>query len=109
MTRIAIFCALVLVACHGDDECDRALARQARISASRHQPRLSEAGTDLFLDGCRDAKASRWDPVLRCLVSSPSDDDAAACIDRIMRDVVHGPAGAPAEPDGRGLNPLLDQ
>ncbi len=107
MKRLVVI--LALASCHGEDDCDRALARQARITASHHEPRLSNASAQLFLDECRDGKASQWDPALRCLLSSPTDDAADACLQRFVHDVVRpGAPGAPAGGGGKGLNPLLD-
>ena len=96
----AVACALAS-GCR--DDCDRAVARLQRIEA-RHlvtvkpsdgrglNPLLSQSPgerTKLELDECHDAKVAAHDPALACAMTSDSDEAAAACLARMLHDVVH--------------------
>ena len=95
----ALAITVALAACHSPDECDRAVARLARIEKTRH-------AASSALDECRKHTP---DPVLYCAMSQPTDEAAKACIDAFLKDVLgSGGSGAPLPPEGRGLNPLLD-
>jgi hypothetical protein len=101
--------AIAFVSCRSPSDCDRALARLARIREARHQVRPSAAGVALSREGCE--KVGRKDPTIRCALDSPTDEATAQCLDQFLRAVVHddSPPGAPPMPTaGKGLNPLLD-
>jgi hypothetical protein len=100
-----VIASLVLGGCRSEDECDRALARLARIESARHQRHMGARMSERTLDECR---AHTPDPVLQCALTARTDDEAAACIDAFLHDVVGPGTGAPHPPDGKGLNPLLD-
>ena len=104
--------ALVLACCR--DDCDRAVARLQRIEATRLEaarrslatagvgrglnPLLAQSAaerTDLMTAACHDAKAAAYDPALACALRARSDEAATACIDAMLRDVVHHPAPVP--------------
>jgi hypothetical protein len=91
----------LILGCHKPDDCERALDRLARIHRAKGQPTPSKATTEWMLDACRTGKYAAYDPVLRCAMDSSSDEAAAECIDRGMKDVLRGSG------DGSGLNPLL--
>lgn len=96
---------------HVPDACERAAARLQRIEAARPAPSIPPASTgrglnplmamsaseraSLVIDECRRGKYASYDPVLRCAMDAPSDDAAAACIDRIVHDVVHAAPQTP--------------
>ena len=95
---------VLLAACRTPDDCQRAIDRIERIEEANGR---SLHGTAWMVDACRTSKFAAYDPVLRCAMSSASDEAAAACIDRGLRDVVHGP---PDDGGGaKGLNPLMEQ
>ena len=109
---LAVALVAPLGACGRDrDPCDRALDRLDRIEAAHpHRAHPSALGRKLMRDACR-TDAWRSDPVVGCAIAGPTDEAAAACIDRFVHDVVEpAPGEHPgADPhDGRGLNPLLD-
>jgi hypothetical protein len=85
------------------DDCERALARIARIDASRSMPRASATHTKDALEQCRHSKYAAYDPVLRCAMDAPSDAAAASCIDRFVNSTLK-----PGAAGGGGLNPLLE-
>ncbi len=58
---------------------------------------------DLSLEACRRGGHAAYDPVLRCALSSDSDEAAAACIERMLADVLRGP---PPEPK---LQPVVHE
>ncbi|HTJ47160.1 MAG TPA: hypothetical protein VL463_33895 [Kofleriaceae bacterium] len=108
--RFGILIAL-FAACRSPSDCDRALARLARIREAKHQVRPSAAGVELMREGCE--KVGRKDPAIRCALDTPTDEAAAQCLDRFLRAVVHddsppGSGAPPVPPAGQGLNPLLD-
>src|SRR5690242_497359 len=85
------------------DDCDRAVERLQRIEAARPRPampsgrglnpllELSPAErANLTLEQCRHGEHAAYDPVLACARTADSDEAAAACIDRIVHDVVPG-------------------
>lgn len=103
--------ALVLAVTFGCDKstdaCVRASARLERINKSKGYPALSKATTEQMIESCRTGKYASYDPVLRCAMDSNTDEAAADCIDRGMKDVLEGSAGETGE--GSGLNPLLQE
>jgi cytochrome c551/c552 len=105
-TTLAFSSMLLQQGCRKQDECERAFARLERIAAKHGEPKASEQGKSLVMQECRGGKGS-WDPVLRCAIDSASDDEADACIQRGLKDVVR-----PSNDDsggGKGLNPLIEQ
>jgi hypothetical protein len=102
-TTLAFSSILLQQGCKKPDTCEQAFARLARIAARRGEPPASEQGKSLVLESCRSGKAT-MDPVLRCAIDSSSDDEAAACIERGIKDVVK-----PGAQGGAGVNPLLDK
>jgi hypothetical protein len=102
----ACFALLVVItACRKPvDDCEGAVARLARIDETKGLPAMSRNTRDQMIEACRTGKHASYDPVLRCLMDSSTDDEAATCIDRGIKDVVKGSAGDSA---GSGLNPLL--
>ena len=101
---LAFSSMLLQQGCREQDKCDKAFARLERIASKRGEPKASEQGRSLVLESCRSGKAT-MDPVLRCAIDAPNDDDADACIQRGLRDVVKPSAGSG---QGSGLNPLLE-
>jgi hypothetical protein len=112
--RCALIVALLApIGCHHDEggPCQRALARLDRIEQAR-PPRVhpSALGRALMRDACR-GRAWQYDPAIGCAVAGPTDEAAAACIDRFVHDVVRPAPGAhpgTAPHDGRGVNPLIE-
>ena len=89
--------------------CERALARLERISAAKGQTAGSGA-RELVREMCLTSKYAEYDPVLRCAMDSKTDDEAAACIERGIKEVLKPSDGsADGSADGSGLNPLLDK
>ena len=86
--------AIAVSGCKPADDCERAVDRLLRITPG--------PGRAHMLDSCRTSKTAALDPVLRCAMDSASDAEAAACIERGIRDVVK-----PGSGDGSGINPLL--
>lgn len=84
------------------DDCGRAFARLERIDASKGNPVMKKPATDRMIEVCRTGKHASYDPVLRCAIDSSTDEAAAECIDRGMKEVLKGSAG-----EGAGVNPLL--
>ena len=107
MSSVAIAIGLVVVGCgeHKADDCERAMARVARIHTARSMRTLSAAASKEMLAGCRRGTSAAHDPVLRCAMDSASDETAAACMDAFVKAVVP-PTTAPAK--GVGVNPLLE-
>jgi hypothetical protein len=89
-----------MLGCHSPDECERGLARLARIDVARGQHSTPSSWTDGILERCR--KNAHYDPVLGCAIDASSDAQATACIDAFVKAVVK-----PGTADGKGLNPLL--
>ena len=102
--RDSILIALAIAGCHRADDCDRALERLARIETARHERHMRGPLAEMTLDECRKHTP---DPVLHCALTARTDDDAAACIDAFVHDVV-GPSPGTPDQRGKGLNPLLD-
>ena len=103
---VLVVLAVVTMGCaRSGDECERALARLERIEKSQGRPVASKATTQRMLESCRTGKYASHDPVLRCAMDSATDDSAADCIGRSLKDVVKPSADSRA--GGSGLNPLL--
>lgn len=94
-----------MLGCHSPDECERGLARLARINAARGSLGTPSRWTIEMLHQCRDGQYTGYDPVLRCVIASSTDEVAAACIDAFVKAVVK--PGSASELGGKGLNPLL--
>ena len=60
--------------------------------------------TQNLLERCRTDPRAQWDPVLNCAIAATTDDQARECIDRGVRESVHGTGSD----DHQGINPLLD-
>ena len=93
-----------------DDDCQRAFARLARIAAARGWPPMRSEFADQALEGCRRGGTAGYDPVVNCARAAATDEAAAACIDKGVRQVLHSPSGSGSgsASGGQGLNPLLD-
>lgn len=86
------------------DDCERAIARLARIDRA-NGIELDAATSARLIESCRTGTHAAWDPVVRCAMDSPSDEAAAACIERGIEGVVKT---QPSEGGGgSGINPLL--
>jgi hypothetical protein len=101
--RYALALALLLGCDKPADECQRAVARLARIKQAKGDPTTSKAPTERMLESCRTGKYAAYDPVLRCAMDSRTDEIAAECIDRGLKEVLGGSG------DGSGVNPLLSE
>jgi hypothetical protein len=86
------------------DDCERALARIARIDA-RSSPSQPAIASKSALQQCRSNPNAMSDPVVRCALDSASDGAAAVCIDNFTRAVLK--TSADGGGGGAGINPLL--
>lgn len=104
MLRAGFVIVLVVVSgCRKSaDGCEDAIARLARLDA-RKGVAMSQNAREQMIEACRTIKTSSYDPVLRCVMDSSTDDAAAACIDRSLEVVTPSDDAGP----GSGLNPLL--
>lgn len=104
-TELLVVALLVGVAASCRDDCDRAVARLQRIEAARPKPKPSRSDSkglnpllamspgeraELSLEACRNGQYAAYDPVLACALRSDTDEAAAACIDHMLADVIHG-------------------
>jgi hypothetical protein len=78
-----------------------AVQRLNRIAEAKHQKLLTNAA----LESCVKEKFAAFDPVLLCAMHQKTDEDAAVCIEKGIKDVMGPNAGSSG--GGRGLNPLL--
>jgi hypothetical protein len=110
-TTLAFSSMLLQQGCREQDKCDKAFARLERIAAKRGEPKASESMKSLVMEQCRSEKGT-WDPVINCALHAASDDEADACIQAGIKDVLHsnddeGSSGSAS--GGKGLNPLLEE
>src|SRR5687767_13170381 len=97
-------CLFVLVAGCSADECEKAIARLARIDKAQGRQPPSAEFSKRIVDACRNDKGAAHDPVLNCAKHSQTDADASACIDGVVKGSLKSGAGTG---DGTGINPLL--
>ncbi len=116
MTRLSTYTlyavVVVVVAASGckdtpADDCEKAVARSNRLRAADSLPPDPQFVTINLIAQCRRAGTALYDPVLRCLLDSATDDAAASCIDEGMESVVGPSTNGSDDPGGSGLNPLL--
>ncbi len=105
---LAFLSMLLQQGCRKQDKCEQAFARLERIAAKHNEPKASEQSKSLVMQECRGDKG-QWDPVLRCAIDSSSDDDADACIQRGLEDVMRPTSDDNGSGGGKGLNPLIEQ
>ena len=114
MGKLVQWVVLCALASGCRDDCDRAVARLQRIEA-RRAPAVAPASgrglnplanlsagerTNLMVAECHDRKVAAYDPALACAMQAESDDAAAACIDRMLHDVVHDSSREAEPPSG---------